>query len=117
MKTNTIPITFKVVQMQADQTEYLQRSVELEPLDLHIVVELEPKKEYFADPKIIKYWADIKVAEVTGGDLPVLETPSPIILTPAGMAEVRRLVNDAFRDTHPQAENTSDNWDDDEVIE
>ena len=99
MKTQTVPITFKVHNMQADGSEYMQRSVELEPMDLHVVIELPLKKKYFAK-EFHSYWEKVKVAEVTGDDLPVLETPSPISLTPAGMAEARRLVNEAFRPSH-----------------
>ena len=108
MKTQTVPITFKVHNMQADGSEYMQRSVELEPMDLHVVIELPLKKKYFTDPRIMKYWEEVKVAEVTGGNLPVFLTPSPIILTPAGLAEARRLVNDAFRPSHSYTGNDED---------
>ena len=116
-----IPITFKWIHAQADSSEFKQRSVELEPVDLFLVVELEPDKDYFYNPEIVKYWEEKKVAEVTGGKLPELVIPKQIKLTPKGIAKVRELINEAFVDKHPYAkdnfEENSNTWDDDEVIE
>ena len=95
-----IPLSFRWSYLQGDKTEYQQRSVELEPMDLFVVVELDAKSTYFSHPEIIKYWEERKVAELTGGKIPKEpETPSPIVLTVEGLKEARRLVNEALRPT------------------
>ena len=111
---NKIPIEFQITHMQADSSEFKQRSVELEPIDLFLVVELEPDKDYFYNPEIVKYWEEKKVAEVTGGKLPELVIPKQIKLTPKGVAKIRELINEAFEVRHPYAEN---NFEDEEEVE
>ncbi|MHA2276832.1 MAG: hypothetical protein ACXAC2_13750 [Candidatus Kariarchaeaceae archaeon] len=104
-KVQTVPITCKVSYIQGDATEYMQRSVELEPQDLQVVIQLPLKKKYFADPRVHDYWASVTVAETTGDKVVPFETPSPIILTVKGLAETRRLVNEAFSNAHPYSKN------------
>lgn len=113
-----IPLSFRWSYLQGDRTEYQQRSVELEPMDLFVVVELDATPTYFSHLEIIKYWEKIKVAELTGGNTPK-ETPSPIFLTLEGVKEARRLVNEALRDEYPEnhQEETSSDWDEDEETE
>ena len=95
-----IPLSFKWSYLQGDITQFLQRSVELEPLDLFLVVELDADPKYFRHNEIKKYWEEVKVAELTGGKVPKeLLIPSPILLTLEGIKEARRLVNEALRDT------------------
>ena len=111
---NKIPIEFKVLYMQADNNQYMQRSVELDPIGLFLVIELEPDKDYFYNPEIVKYWEEKKVAEVINSKLPKLEIPEQIKLTPKGVAKVRELINEAFEVKHPYAEN---NFEDEEEVE
>jgi len=118
-----IPLTFRWTYAQADTTEYLQRSVELEPMDLFIVIELPLDVDLYYNPEIKQYWEDMKLFEIGMGERPKLETPKHIWLTPKGVAEARRLINLAFVVEHPYKTNnnptkkTNDGWDDDEVIE
>lgn len=107
-----IPLTFKWTYLQGDREQFMQRSIELEPVELFVAVELEANPKYFNNQEINKYWADVKVAKVTGGRLPKFVNPVKLMLTPEGVAEARRLVNEAFED-----KTQSDNdWGDDEIL-
>ena len=83
-----IPLTFKWTSLQGDTTQFLQKSIELEPIDLCVVIELEVTPEYFFHSKEIKKYNENKtIAEVTGGDrVKKVDALSPIMLTPAGVA-------------------------------
>ena len=107
-----IPLSFKWSYLQGDKTEYQQRSVELTPKDLEVVIWLEADPKYFHHEEIKKYWEDLKVAELTGGKVPKeLLIPSPILLTLEGIKEARRLVNEALA-TYPSPESQQDAEDD-----
>ena len=107
-----IPLSFKWSYLQGDKTEYQQRSVELEPMDLEVVIWLEAEPKYFHHDEITKYWEALKVAELTNDKAPKEpETPSPIVLTVEGLKEARRLVNEALA-TYPAPESQQDVEDD-----
>ena len=112
-----IPITLKWTYLQGDKTEFQQRSIELEPIDVAIIVELDANPKYFFNKEIHKYWEDKIVADLADGKAPTrITTPSPILLTPEGAAEVRRVVNEALHSRcYPFAdqEYTKD-WEDEE---
>ena len=112
-----IPIKLSWTYLQGDKTEYQQRSVELEPIDVSIVVELDANPKYFANKEVHKYWEDKIVADLADGKAPTrITTPSPSLLTPEGAAEVRRIVNEALYEQHPFAEQEEDTkaWEDEE---
>ena len=111
-----IPIELKWTYLQGDKTEYQQRSVELEPIDVSIVVELDANPKYFYNKEVHKYWEDKIVADLSDGKMPTrISTPSPIMLTPEGAAEVRRIVNSALYKQHPFAEQEDTKaWEDEE---
>ena len=117
-----IPITLQWTYLQGDKTEFQQRSIELKPIDVAIVVELEENPKYFFNKEIRKYWADKIVADLSDGKMPSrIPTPLPILLTPEGAAEVRRVVNETLKDTHSHTENNQDDdydhsWDENDVI-
>jgi len=108
-----IPLSFKWSYLQGDITQFLQRSVELEPMDLCLVIELDVIPEYFFHSvEINKYWEEKKVAELMGGNKPEkLDVLSPIMLTLGGVKEARRLVNEALA-TYPSPESQQDAEDD-----
>ena len=109
-----IPLSFKWSYLQGDKTEYQQRSVELTPKDLEVVIWLEADPKYFHHEEIKKYWEDLKVAELTGGKVPKKpETPSPVVLTVEGLKEARRFVNEALAEQHPYKESHDEDvdWD------
>ena len=106
-----IPLTFKLNYMQADKTEYLQRSVELEPLDQHVVIELEVDPKYVANVEYVEWWEAKKVYDITGEGKPKkFDPPSPVLLTPLGVAKVREMINEVF-----DVRQSEDYNDDDEV--
>ena len=112
-----IPIMLQWTYLQGDKTEFQQRSIELKPIDVAIVVELEENPKYFFNKEIRKYWADKIVADLSDGKMPSrIPTPLPILLTPEGVAEVRRIVNEALYEQHPFAEQEEDTkaWEDEE---
>ena len=108
-----IPLTYKFNYLQGDRTEYMQRSIELEPIDQYVIIELEYDPKLFSHPTLDNYWKERTVWEVSGGDKPKQpDTPSPICLTPEGVKEVRKLINEALHKQHPYAENQEEDWDD-----
>jgi len=101
-----IPLTFRWSYLQGDRAEYMQRSVELEPVDVWVAVELEADPKFFHNQEASDYAQAMRVYEVSGGDRPKFSTPEKIMLTPSGVAEARKLVNEALAPLqHPYAQN------------
>lgn len=111
-----IPITLKLTNLQADLSEYLQRSLEFEPVDVSMVVEMDAKASWFHNEEIQKYWKEKTIAETTGGDVVKKpDTPSPVLLTLEGVKELRRIITETFKTelSHPYSKNVEDDENED----
>ena len=111
-----INLTFEWKTCSADPNQYSQQMQLLEPLSIHIIVKLDADPKYFENKEVSDYHEARLLHEIGTGKAPVLSEFAPILLTPEGAAKARDLLQEAFFDKHPYAENNSDDWDEDEVI-
>ena len=111
-----INLTFEWKSCSADPNQYSQQMQLLEPISIHIVVKLDADPKYFENKEVSDYHEARLLHEIGTGKAPVLSEFAPILLTPEGAAKARDLLQEAFFDKHPYAENNSDDWDEDEVI-